>query len=268
MTRPDDGARRPAGDAPDRPGPLRRAGHRAADVRRRVAQGVAWARDYAWITRAQAAAWLRPPPGDALRGGSRAPVVLLPGIYETWPVMSGLARALHAAGHPVHAVPALGLNHGTLADAARLAVARVVELDLCGAVLVAHSKGGLVGKLVLGDPDAGLRSGRVTGLVAVNTPFAGSVLARWFPVRSVRALAPGDPYLRALAHEVATHARIWSLHARFDPHVPGVSELPGAANVTLPLDGHFRLLGDPLLHAEVVAAVAELEATGQEPAGS
>ncbi|MCC2334672.1 esterase/lipase family protein [Cellulomonas wangsupingiae] len=224
-------------------------------VRRLVRQGVAWGRDYTWIVGAQAAATLRPPAPDGLASGDRAPVVLVPGVYETWPVMGGLARALHAAGHPVHAVPALGFNLGTLEDSAGHVADRLGVLDLDRVVLVAHSKGGLIGKLVLADPDAGAR---VAGLVAVNTPFAGSTYARWFPARPVRALSPVDPHVLALARDVATHARIWSVYARFDPHVPGGSELPGAVNVRLPLDGHFRPLDDPRMHAAVLDAVTHL----------
>ncbi|MBO3095907.1 esterase/lipase family protein [Cellulomonas dongxiuzhuiae] len=246
-------------------GPLRTAGRVVGAARRRMQQGAAWARDYVWIVAAQARATLRPPPADALVSGDRTPVVLLPGIYETWPVMHALARALHAAGHPVHVVPALGLNRLGLEESARLVAARLAELGPDPVVLVAHSKGGLIGKLVLADPVVGPH---VAGLVAVNTPFAGSVYARWFPARPVRALSPLDPHVLALAHDVATHARIWSVYARFDPHVPGGSELPGAVNVRLPLDGHFRPLDDPRLHAVVVDAVGRLTAPGQGRAGS
>lgn len=243
------------------PGGPRALGRHVATARHRARQGVAWAQDYAWIVGAQLRA-LRPVRADAWAAGERAPVLLLPGIYERWPVMVDLARALHAAGHPVHVVPGLGLNGRPLAASARVVAARVEELGLHGVVLVAHSKGGLIGKLVTGDPDAGRR---VAGLVAVNTPFAGSVYARWFPVRSVRALSPRDPHVRAIAREVATHARTWSLHARFDPHVPAGGELPGAVNVRLPLDGHFRPLGDPRLHAAVLDAVAHLSGTAPGP---
>lgn len=228
-------------------------------LRRRAQQAGAWGRDYAWIVRAQLRATLRPPAPDALATGDRTPVVLLPGVYETWPVMVGLARALHAAGHPVHTVPALGLNRRGLAESARLVGERLADLHLGRVVLVAHSKGGLIGKIVLGDPEVGPQ---VAGLVAVNTPFAGSVYATWFPARTVRALSPRDPYLAALAREVAQHARIVSVHARFDPHVPGPSELPGAVDVLLPLDGHFRVLDDPLLHAAVLDAVRRLAPDG------
>ncbi|GAA4628008.1 esterase/lipase family protein [Cellulomonas oligotrophica] len=246
------------------------AGRAAARAREVAGRAAAWGRDYAWIAGAQGRAVLRPPDPRALASGHRAPVVLLPGIYETWPVMATLARALHAAGHPVHVVPALGRNHRPLDASARLVARRMASLDLTGAVLVAHSKGGLIGKLVLGLPAGapaadGTRTGRAVGLVAVNTPFAGSAYARWFPVRAVRALSPGDRQVLALAREVAVHARVWSVHARFDPHVPAGSWLAGAVNVRLPLDGHFRVLDDPRVHAVVLDAVEQLAAPREGP---
>ncbi|UZN04664.1 esterase/lipase family protein [Cellulomonas sp. S1-8] len=241
------------------------APERPRGVLRRLREAVAWGQDYAWIVAAQARAVLRPPAAGSWDGGDRVPVVLLPGIYETWPVMAGLGRALHDAGHPVHAVPALGFNQRSLEVSARHVVDRLGELALDRVVLVAHSKGGLIGKIALADPHVGPG---VAGLVAVNTPFAGSVYARWFPARSVRALGPRDPHLMQLARDVAAHARIWSIYARFDPHVPGGSELAGAVNVRLPLDGHFRPLDDPRLHAAVLDAITHLAASGPAPVGT
>lgn len=228
-------------------------------------RGAAWAADYAWIGSAQLRAAGRPLRASAVATGERAPVLLLPGIYETWDVMAPLALALHDAGHPVHTVPSLGLNAASLAHSARQVAARLVALGLDGVTLVAHSKGGLIGKHVMGHDEV---AARVAGLVAVNTPFHGSVHARWFPARAVRALSPDDPHLRALAAVDDVHDRVVSVFARFDPHVPGGSELPGAANVRLPVDGHFRVLADPRVHEVVLRAVDDLAARhAQEPRG-
>ncbi|WP_448629840.1 esterase/lipase family protein [Cellulomonas soli] len=217
-------------------------------------RGAAWAADYAWIGAAQARTSLRRGHPGTLTTGDREPVVLLPGIYETWEVMRPLALALHAAGHPVHTVPALGWNGASLAHSARQVTARLDSLGLPHVLLVAHSKGGLIGKLALtDDPDE-----RITGLVAVNTPFAGSVYARWFPTRAVRALSPRDPHVLALADLDHVHHRIVSVFARFDPHVPSGSRLPGATNVEVPVDGHFRLLADPRVHRVVLDALDDL----------
>ena len=208
---------------------MRRLLHRAAV---RVA-------DYAWVVRAQHhAAGLDEP---AWREGHGVPVLLLPGVYEPWGVMVGLGRALHRAGHPVHVVPALGSNTGDLAAAAAAVARRLIELGLDDVVLVAHSKGGLIGALVMADPVVG---GRVRRLVTINTPFAGSSLAWLFPTRAVWGLRPSAPQVAAAARSLDP-ARVAALAAPFDPHVPGTHLLAGAINVVLPLDGHFRVLGGP-----------------------
>ena len=222
-----------------------------AETLRRVGVRI---KDYRWIVRTQARA-TRLDDASAWGHGPDVPVLLLPGVYETWAVMESLARALHEAGHPVHTVPALGFNAGPLAGSAHLVVKRILELGLDRVVLVAHSKGGLVGKGVLGDSSV---AHRVAGLVTVNTPFGGSALAYVFPTRAVLALRPSAEMVRALSTRVDVHGKIASLSAPFDPHVPGGGELPGAVNIHLPVDGHFRPLGDHRVHAMVLEQVARL----------
>ena len=113
-------------------------------------------------------------------------------------------------------------------------------------MLVAHSKGGLIGKLAMlrEDPD-----GRIDSMIAVNTPFAGSSYARWFLVPSVRAFIPTDTTIVALAAEREVNARITSVYSDWDPHIPAGSALDGAQDVVLTTPGHFRPLADPELHA-------------------
>lgn len=220
------------------------------------------ARDYAWIAQWQAQALLLPHDEATLLRGRRVSVLLLPGIYETWGVMLPLARALHAAGHPVQVVPDLGRNAATLATSADRVVTRLNALGLSRVVLVAHSKGGLIGKLVMSHP--GLTC-EIVGLVTVNTPFGGSRYARFFPARSVRALAPRDEHVLALAAQVGPNSRVASLYAPFDPHVPEGSSLKGARNLPLPVDGHFSPLGDPAVHRLAVQEVQRFEAEATQP---
>jgi pimeloyl-ACP methyl ester carboxylesterase len=208
--------------------------------------------DYAWIVRAQLGASRHT--REALADGPGTPVLLLPGVYETWGVMAGLASTLHAAGHPVHTVPALGVNVGPLEESARVVAARIEELGLVGVVLVAHSKGGLIGRLVMDDAPG---ADRVAGMVAVGTPFAGSSMARLLPNRAVRDLSPSDPTIRALAL-AGGNDRISSLYPTFDPHIPEGSVLRGGVNVELPIDGHFRVLGDTRVHALVLDQIQRL----------
>lgn len=208
-----------------------------------------WVRDYAYAVRAQARAARGRDTSDDLRRGEGRPVVLLPGIYETWRFMEPLARALHDRGHPVHVVTELGGNRRPIAESAERVAALLVSRDLHDVVLVAHSKGGLIGKhLMAFDPEGE----RVRAMVAVATPFGGSRYSRLMPTPSLRAFASGDATMRALAAAADANARIVSIYGPFDPHIPEGSELAGARNVQLASGGHFRVLADPRVIAEVV----------------
>ena len=153
--------------------------------------------------------------------GSERPVVILPGVYETWRFLRPIAD-------------------------------EVAALDLHGVALVAHSKGGLIGKHLLAydDPD-----GRLDRLVAVATPFGGSRLARYAVGSTLRAFLPGDPVIRSLAAERAVNSRITSIYPRIDPNIPEGSRLEGATNVEIPIWGHFRILTSSAALAAVVSAV-------------
>lgn len=228
-----------------------------------AAARLAWrAQDYGYVLRRQAAG-LRPrrrAAPDRARGATPgpagAPVVLVPGVYEAWTFLRPLGRVLRDAGHPVHVLPRLGYNRGPVPDAARELGRLVAEEGLDGVVVVAHSKGGLVGKHAMLREDPACR---IAGMVAVATPFAGSPYARWVPFRAVRAFVPTDAVLVALAAEREVNARIVSVYSRFDPHIPGCCALDGAAsNVELATPGHFRVLADPRLPGVVLDAVARL----------
>lgn len=217
----------------------------------------AWTADYAYVVRRQARALLGRHDPQRYADGDRTPVLLVPGIYETWVFLEPVARALHEAGHPVHVVPALGYNDRDLRASADLLEDRIEELGLGRVILVAHSKGGLIGKRVMARPRG---DERVVGMVAVNTPFGGSVYATWFPARPVRALAPRHPDMIWLGGEHVPHPRIVSLYASFDPHVPSGSELVGAVNERLPVMGHFRIVGIPSVQQAVLRHVRALDA--------
>jgi len=185
----------------------------------------------------------------AASGANGSPVVLLPGIYETWRFLGPLARRLHAAGHPVHVITALGRNRLSVAEGARIVARHLEQHDLSDVTIVAHSKGGLVAKAVMGLPGIGER---VRCAIAIATPFAGSSLARYLPVHALRALSPEDPSMVALASAADANARIVSIWGWYDPHIPGGSRLAGAArNERLDVGGHFRILGSPTLLALV-----------------
>jgi alpha-beta hydrolase superfamily lysophospholipase len=187
------------------------------------------------------------------REGQGQPVVLLPGIYETWEFLRPLARRLNADGHPVHVVTDLGRNRTSVAAAAETVLQLLGARELVDVIIVAHSKGGLIGKYLM---MSAVATGRVDRMVAVAAPFAGSSLARYALLPTLRAFSPTDATILLLAADLNVNARITSIYPAFDPHIPGGSELPGATNVPLPIVGHFRIIGDPQLLDAVSAACA------------
>lgn len=218
-------------------------------LREGARRGWYWAADYRYAARRQVLSLAERIPSSYAEG-RLAPVVLIAGVMEPWTLLRPIADRLNGVGHPIHVVPDLAYNLGAIEEAAGHVQRLIVERDLSGVVLVAHSKGGLVGKRVLAMDEAG----RVDRLIAIATPFAGSRLANLVPLRSIRALRPSDPTIRELAAHADVNRRITSIYPAFDPHVPDGSVLLGAANVPLAAMGHFRVLDDPAALDAVVAA--------------
>ncbi|MFW7414519.1 esterase/lipase family protein [Demequina sp. SO4-18] len=209
--------------------------------------GMWWALDYGYAVVWQARSFFSRARSDSYLSGSRRPVVILPGIYETWKFMRPLIEQLHAQGHPVHVVADLRRNHAPVPDVAEHVAAYLEANDLDDVIVVAHSKGGLAGKLVMTGP----AGDRIRGMLAIAVPFGGSRYARLMPLRSLRAFSSRDPSIVNLAQHASVNARIVSVYARFDPHIPGGSELPGATNALLDTGGHFRILGHPAVLAKL-----------------
>jgi hypothetical protein len=217
-----------------------------------VAQKAAWwAADYCYVARDQIRALDRRVPSHAFRSGDRAPVVILPGVFEPWRFLLPMIRALHGAGHPVHVIDALEYNTQPIADSAALVSQHLASQQLEGAFFVAHSKGGLIGKHVMAFEAEGWR---IRSMVAIATPFNGSSLARYQPTSALRHFSPRDTTLQRLDAERAVNDRIVSIFPSFDPHIPEGCALPLARNVHIDTGGHFRILArrDVLMHVLAV----------------
>ena len=174
--------------------------------------------------------------------GSGAPVLLIPGVYENWRFMQPIAAHLYRAGHPVYVLDKLGYNTGSVEAMAKIVSECLESLQLREVVVIAHSKGGLIAKHALANPDT---IQRVRHVIAINTPFSGSRYANLFLMPSVRMFMPTGVMITQLALNSAINSHISSLYSVFDPHIPETSHLEGAENIVLPAIGHFRPIGDP-----------------------
>lgn len=201
-----------------------------------------WAADYLYAARAQILALDRRIDADTFRTGHRTPIVVLPGVYEPWRFMLPMIRMLHGDGHPVHVIAPLQNNRRPVTHGAEAVSSYLRSQQLERVVIVAHSKGGLLGKHVMA---FSTERHRILSMVAIATPFGGSTLARYQLSPTLRSFSPRDATLRKLSAERSTNERIVSVFASFDPHIPEGSRLEGARNVEVNTGGHFRILAHP-----------------------
>ena len=211
-----------------------------------------WALDYAYAGFWQTRAALSRVDPAIFRTGSGTPIVVIPGIYETWKFLRPLVAQAHSAGHPVHVLELLRRNHRPVAEGAQQVAAYLEEHDLRDVVIAAHSKGGLIGKQVM----IGAAGDRVRSMLAVATPFGGSRYADLMLAPTLRIFSPKDATILALAEQLDVNSRIVSVYSSFDPHIPEGSELPGATNIRLDDGGHFRILANPRVLTELLALSA------------
>lgn len=232
--------------------------------RRRLARTRAAAAD--WLvagTDLAGALWRRVRPrvpvvGDGDPGCAEIPVVILPGILEPWTYLAPMGNWFGELGHPVHYVETLGWNLADVARSAERCRDVLRERGVDEAVIVAHSKGGLIGKAAMalsrqahsGETASASPEGQFVGMVTVATPFGGSSLGgRLQRLPGVRRtplgmFLPGSTQLVSLAMERAVNERIVSLAPAWDQVIPEGSHLEGALNVRLDVPGHFRPVRD------------------------
>lgn len=214
-------------------------------------RGLWAAQDWTYAAALQARS-LRASGAEHYATGPGRPIIAVPGVYETWHFMRPLMDAVHERGHPIHVVSELKYNLRPVPESARVVMELAKRKRLTNVILLAHSKGGLIGKYAMTHLDDACRIDR---MIAIATPFSGSDYARFAPLRHLRSFRATDPVLAALQRELDVNRRITSIYGLFDTLIPGGSELAGATNRQLPVGGHFAILGDPRTRQAVVDEV-------------
>lgn len=222
----------------------------------RLAAGIELDVAYAFWLQLRTRLLAEPPDEAFLPGRPGLPAIVpVPGIYERWDCLLPLLRRLNREGFPVRPVRSLGrMREPVGVLAARLAreVERLPEEE---AVLLCHSKGGLVGRaamLAAREPE------RIRRVIALATPFRGStaaLLVRHAP--ELRALWPASRQTVRLAAPTPFDDRMLSIVPRVDQAIARRNDLPGIREIRLPLIGHHLVMRDPRVLLCIVAELAE-----------
>ena len=155
-----------------------------------------------------------------------------------------MADHISLLGHPVYIVPKLGNNIADIPASAKKVREVIEENNLKNIVIVAHSKGGLIGKYLLlhEDPDK-----RTKGLIAIATPFHGSSMSKFIPLSSVQEVTHESKIIKYLREHSEVNGKIVSIIPSYDNIVwhPKGSYLEGALqNVRVDTAGHVRMTKD------------------------
>jgi len=226
----------------------------------------------------------REPPKHYLgyRVAGKVPVILIPGILFKWGFMKHLGDKISLQGHPVYIVPELGYNMRNVKTAAKTLRSIVVHIvpgrghippkvlkgakiireliekeNFKGAVLVAHSKGGLIGKYLLVHNNT---DHRVLGMVAIATPFSGSKFAKFIPHESFKEMNIDSEVIHELEKHQRINKKIISVFPEFDNHVwaENGSFLEGGENIEVPTKGHHRVLFSKKVEEVIVESVEKI----------
>ena len=174
----------------------------------------------------------------------KTPVILLPGITSKWMHMRGLGDPISLVGHPVYVVSELKDNMYGVSVLSEMLREFIASQGLKNVLLVAHSKGGLVGKhyLVNKNPDS-----CVLGMVAIAAPFSGSLLSHITPHPAYTELKTDSELVLELQRHTEINQRIISIFPEHDTHVwaeKGSFLENALENISLPLAGHDSILSN------------------------
>ena len=171
----------------------------------------------------------------------KEPVILIPGITIKWGFLRKLGDKISMSGHPTYVVPKLGLNFTDISTSAQIVREIINENKLKNVIIVAHSKGGLIGKYLLVNFN---QDNRIKKVIAIAAPFSGSPLAKMIPHRSFRELRTTSKIIADLNSQQGVNSRIISIIPTFDNHVwqEANSFLKGAKNIQVNVRGHHKVL--------------------------
>ncbi len=216
-----------------------------------------WLVDYVYMTRGALGSLIyRKQPHHYLGHitDGKVPVIIIPGVLEKWSFMKKIADHISRHGHPVYIVPDLGFNLYSIPHSSQI-VRKVLQCnDLKNCIIVAHSKGGLIGKYMLIHHN---NDNRIIGLISIATPYSGSAMAKLVPVDPIKELHHDSVIIKDLLSHTEVNHQIVSLSPLYDNHIWAEqgSHLHGAENIVVPVHGHHKIVYDATVLARVLEFV-------------
>ena len=174
-------------------------------------------------------------------------IVLIPGLFMRWHFLKDIGDYFAVRGYGIHIISNIFYNHQTITDEAKKLHEYLEKHDLTNVTIIAHSKGGLIAKHYMANENTS--DHRVVKLIAIASPFSGSHLVKFSPLRAMRELHPNSASIKEVAAGNRVNYMIVSIFPEFDNHIlhKNGSYLEGAKNISLNVKGHHKILFDKRL---------------------
>lgn len=203
-----------------------------------------WLVDYIYMLRGQSHSYLyRNPPAHYLGHvvELKSPIILIPGLFSKWGMLSGIANNISLRGHPVYVVTALGRTTLDIPSSAKIVSDLIEQKNLRGLIIIAHSKGGLIGKYLLTYFN---KEKRIKKLICISTPFAGILPAKYLKVRHFKELSTTSKIIQELNSHSEVNKIIVSVYPIFDNLLwpQSTMYLKGGTNIKVNVHGHHKIL--------------------------
>ena len=144
---------------------------------------------------------------------AKVPVILIPGVNNKWHFLKKIADDISAIGHPVHVIKELGHNRIEINASAKIVRQMIDDNDMRNVVILAHSKGGLIGKEVLLNYN---HDQRVIKMIAIASPFQGSTMASFVPDKAIKELSPASSIVQTQNKSVEVNKAIISIYGMYE----------------------------------------------------
>jgi predicted alpha/beta hydrolase family esterase len=157
----------------------------------------------------------------------------------------------------VYVVPNLGYNLYSVPDSSAIVNEVIKKENLTNVILVAHSKGGLIGKHALIHRNS---DNAILGMVSIATPYSGSAMAKLVPYDPIRELLKDNATIKDLQSHEQVNTKIVSICPLYDNHVWAEegSHLKGAKNIDVDVHGHHKIVYDDEVIKKVLESTEEM----------
>ena len=172
--------------------------------------------------------------------GKRGDVILIQGFGGTWSYLTKIGNLANKMGYKVHTLPKLKNNIAPVHKCSQILEEYLHENSITKAVVVAHSKGGVIAKYFLVNSKL---ANRITKVVSLSSPFKGTLLG-YLDIFNSKELTPGSKLLQDLEKATTINKMFVNLYPRVDNLViPNKNlVLKNAQNIKIDMVGHLRIL--------------------------